>query len=175
MCYCYCIMFDHLSLYGNGSAVWYQTKPKFEGLQTTQHTLHSSPRAKGKCPSRCSSPQQPPDMELKTMVLTSPQQSKRGLKCMAMFSELWPMLMAKLQWRQEHRGEKSAMKKGRCGWNSNLSHSTLWTTRTVHHLYSQLTPPPIQLPNSTYSVILCCHPVYNYVTVYEMRYIRIIT
>lgn len=45
-------------------------------------TLHSSPRLKGKFDSWISSPQLPPDKELKTMVL----ESNRGLRCMAMFS-----------------------------------------------------------------------------------------
>lgn len=94
---CCRIIFEHLSFNGNSCAIWNALSPTL--------TLHSSPRAKGKSPSRCSSPQLPPDMELKTMVLTSPPQSKRGLKCMAMFSESWPMLMAKLHRRREQRGE----------------------------------------------------------------------
>lgn len=100
------------------------------GLPRWRRTLHSSPRTKGKFPSRSSSPQLPPDSELKTMVLVSPWQSKRALKCIATFSESWPMLMAKL--RGERKGGRG-QKGGGSGGGSEVDGGPAVHLRTLTH------------------------------------------
>ena len=59
------------------------------------------------------------------MVFSSPPKSKRALKCIAMLSASWPMLMAKLQRGRGTQGSREGNEKGGSdGWNINLYLST---------------------------------------------------